>query len=62
MFAQGWIARWLRDDYATILNQDRQIRARTDTIAVWGTAKEELRRGNCEGRRVLMTIDGNSQR
>ena len=55
MFAQGWIARWLRDDCATILNQDRQIRARTDTMAVRGTAKGELRRGES-----VMTTDGNS--
>ena len=48
MIVQGWLARWLRDNCATILNQDKQIRARTDTMAVWGTAKGELRRGNCE--------------
>ena len=41
MFAQGWIARWLRDNCATILNQDRQIRAKTDIMAVRGTAKGE---------------------
>ena len=48
IFAQEWIAKWLRNNCAMILNQDGQIRAKTDTMAVRGTAKGELRRGNCK--------------
>ena len=32
-----------------------------DEMAVWGTVKGELQTGNCEGGRMLMTIDGDSQ-
>ena len=42
-------------------NAQGQIRARAGAMVVRGTAKGELRTGNCEGGRVLMTTDGNSQ-
>ena len=39
IFAQGWIAGWLRDNCATLLNQDRSA---TGTMAVQGTVKGGL--------------------
>ena len=38
VFAQGWIAKWLRDDCATILNQDRSANGRCNGSS-----------GNCKG-------------
>ena len=59
VFAQGWIARWLRDNCATYLTKTDP---RTDgAMAVWEIAKGELQRRSCKEGRVLMTTNGNSQ-